>query len=114
MCCSSSVVRPRPPTQLAEGRLQVTPASKAGSCSTSMWRPCEGREATLFFPSGPSGLVPGAGAEGRRRSPQNFGGANGPDCLFHNLCRVFSVRSEVCDVVDFSFEDLDVTVNVPL
>jgi hypothetical protein len=108
------VVRARPPTQLAEGRLQVTPASKAGSCSTSMWRPCEGREATLFFPSGPSGLVPGAGEEGRRRSPQNFGGANGPDCLFHNLCRVFSVRSEVCDVVDFSFEDLDVTVNVPL
>lgn len=53
----------------------LLPDDDADACSTSMWRPCEGREAAHIFNSGPSGLVLGAGEEGRRCCPQFSGGA---------------------------------------
>jgi hypothetical protein len=113
-CCSFSAVLHRPSTQLAVWWLTATPAFMAGSSSTSIWRPCEGREAALVFPSGPSGLVPGVGEEGRRCCSLISGGVKGHDCVLQIFCRVFVAKSKVCVVFVLSFEDLYVIVPAPL
>lgn len=64
------------------------PVMKTGD-STSRWRPDEGLTATPFFSPVPSGIVPGAGDEGRCTDPLCAGGREGLDCFFLIL---FSVR----------------------
>jgi hypothetical protein len=61
------------------------------------WKPCVGLAAELTLFTAPSGLVPGAGVDGRRFRPEFAGGVEGPDCVFISLFRVCVVKAKDID-----------------
>lgn len=100
-----------PSTQIADGRLQSSPAALPGAFSTSSRRPLDGRMAAHDFSSGPSGFVPGAGEEGCQSSPLKIGGVGGSDGVFSLSLRVLFAICRVYVVISISFVDFCVTCN---
>ena len=71
----------------------MTLASLLSDFSTSMWRPFLKLASATLVPPIPSGLVPGAGADGRGGSLLFIGGGRGPNCVSNLLFRVYHVIS---------------------
>lgn len=78
------------------------------------WRPCVGLVAELTLFTAPSGLVPGAGVDGRRFRPKFAGGVEGPDCVFISLFRVCVVKAKDIDKFLPVSNVLDVSCITPL
>lgn len=87
------------------------PATLAGDIPTSKWRPCMELKTALHFLSAPSGVVPGAGEDGRVSSSVMRGGCGGPDCFFQFLTRVCLLKSRDLVVILFYVEVLAVICN---
>jgi hypothetical protein len=66
-----------------------------------LWRPYVSPTAEFILATVPSGLVPGAGGDGRCARLRIDGGVGGPDGVFIFIFRVFYVK--VKDVVYFCF-----------
>lgn len=81
-----------------------SPVMHAGVSSTSRRRPYFELVAALHFLLMPSGLVPGAGEDGRGGSSSFTGGCGGPNCVSLILFRVLFVRSRDLLVFVFSCE----------
>lgn len=95
------------PTPIAI-RWLTKPVVKSGD-STSRWRPDEGLAAATCFSPEPSGVVPGAGEEGRCSRPQCSGGRDGSDCFLQIFFRVLFVIHRDYFVIVLSFEVPTVT-----
>lgn len=98
------------PTLVTSGWSLSKPAT-ADASSTSMWRPLLELAAAFLFLSVPSGVVPGAGEDGRGLSSCYSSKCRGPDCFFQDLFEVFVVKVRDWFVNFLFFGVLD--VNVP-